>query len=153
MLNETPNLKTLLRPLLFSGLWALLGCTGPGPREESTSEPPPLSIRDPEPKSTVESDKEQIEMSLRTMDEYQDRSIPEAKMRGLIQAGLYDPENKNPLEVGQAAPDFALMPLRFYDFRLTTGITKDNAGSLFEPVTLSSFRGKKPVVLIFGSYT
>jgi hypothetical protein len=40
------------------------------------------------------------------------------------------------LEPGQPAPDFALKPL--------------DGGSL---VRLSSFRGQRPVVLVFGSYT
>ena len=40
------------------------------------------------------------------------------------------------LKVGQMAPDFALK-------------TKEQD----KTVTLSSFRGKKPVVLVFGSYT
>jgi len=40
------------------------------------------------------------------------------------------------LEPGQSAPDFALKPL--------------DGGNL---VRLSSFRGQKPVVLVFGSYT
>ena len=55
---------------------------------------------------------------------------------------------------GEEAPDFALMPLKFYEFGIDdTEITKETAGLLYEPVRLSDFRGKKPVVLIFGSYT
>lgn len=55
---------------------------------------------------------------------------------------------------GEWAPDFALKPLKFYEFGLETeDITEDNSDTLYKPVRLSDFRGKKPVVLIFGSYT
>ena len=55
---------------------------------------------------------------------------------------------------GTEAPDFSLMPLKFYEMGIDeTEITEENAGALYEPVRLSDFRGKKPVVLIFGSYT
>jgi hypothetical protein len=100
----------------------------------------------------LESDEAQIKKSLSTMDEA-DREVATSKMEWLIDQGLYDPENENPLKVGEPAPDFELMPLRFYDFAIAPGITKANAGSLFEPVRLSSFKGSLPVVLIFGSYT
>lgn len=56
--------------------------------------------------------------------------------------------------VGVMAPDFELMPLKFYEFELSDAdITEENAGELYRPVKLSAFRGEKPVVLIFGSYT
>ncbi len=100
----------------------------------------------------VKGDKAQIRKSLSTMDE-SDRSVAKAKMEWLVENGLYDPDNENSLQVGEAAPDFELMPLRFYDFAIDQGITKDNAQTLFEPVSLSSFRDSLPVVLIFGSYT
>ena len=52
------------------------------------------------------------------------------------------------------APDFELMPLKFYEFGLSNeDITVENASELYKPVKLSDFKGKKPVVLIFGSYT
>ena len=55
---------------------------------------------------------------------------------------------------GELAPDFELAPLRFYDFQVdATPITRENADTLYEPVRLSAFRDKLPVVLIFGSYT
>lgn len=55
---------------------------------------------------------------------------------------------------GEMAPDFALMPLKIYDFKTEkTEITEQNADLLYEPVKLSDFRGDKPVALIFGSYT
>ncbi len=55
---------------------------------------------------------------------------------------------------GEMAPDFELMPLKFYEFGIDEReITAETAGLLYAPVRLSDFRGKKPVVLIFGSYT
>ena len=100
----------------------------------------------------VKGDKAQIRNSLSSMDD-SDRDVARAKMEWLVENGLYDPENENSLQVGESAPDFELMPLRFYDFAIDRGITKENAKSLFEPVSLSSFRDSLPVVLIFGSYT
>lgn len=51
---------------------------------------------------------------------------------------------------GEAAPDFELKALRFYDFGLVDrDITKSNAGELYQPVKLSDFRDKKEVALIF----
>jgi len=44
--------------------------------------------------------------------------------------------NADPLKVGQVAPDFTLETYERND-----------------RITLSSFRGDRPVVLIFGSYT
>jgi len=58
------------------------------------------------------------------------------------------------MAVGGAAPDFELMPLRFYDFGLEEReITRENAWELYEPVRLSDFKGKRPVALVFGSYS
>ena len=55
---------------------------------------------------------------------------------------------------GTMAPDFALQPLKFYEFHIDdTDITEENAGDLYKKVRLSDFRGKRPVVLVFGSYT
>ncbi len=55
---------------------------------------------------------------------------------------------------GTVAPDFELMPLKFYEFGISEeDITQENAQELYAPVRLSDFKGKKPVVLIFGSYT
>lgn len=57
-------------------------------------------------------------------------------------------------KAGVQAPDFSLTPLKFYEFGIDdTEITEENAGALYDSVTLRDFRGKKPVVLIFGSYT
>lgn len=56
--------------------------------------------------------------------------------------------------VGTVAPDFELMPLKFYEFGIDEqNITEENAGDLYKSVRLSDFQGHKPVVLIFGSYT
>ena len=106
-----------------------------------------------EPAMGMTADQQQIQKSLATMDGDVDRDVVRQQMDRLIADGLYDPTNKNPLQVGDEAPDFSLMPLKFYDFQIDRGITADNAGTLFEPVTLSSFEGNLPVVLIFGSYT
>lgn len=100
----------------------------------------------------IKGDKAQIRRSLSTMDDT-DREVAQAKLDWLKENGLYDPDNENSLQVGEPAPDFELMPLRFYDFAIDRGITRDNAQTLFEPVALSSFRDSLPVVLIFGSYT
>ncbi len=57
-------------------------------------------------------------------------------------------------QVGEMAPDFSLVPLKFYEFGISSDdITIENAGELYKPVRLSDFQGHKPVVLIFGSYT
>lgn len=49
---------------------------------------------------------------------------------------LWMPARAGHLQVGDPAPDFSLKTLDSVDH-----------------VTLSSFRGKRPVVLVFGSYT
>ena len=64
--------------------------------------------------------------------------------------GFYD----NGPHHGTIAPDFELQPLEFYEFGIEREeITEENAADLYKPVRLSDFRGHKPVVLIFGSYT
>ena len=46
------------------------------------------------------------------------------------------------------------MPLRFYDFGLEEReITRENAWELYQPIRLSDFVDKRPVALIFGSYS
>ena len=47
---------------------------------------------------------------------------------------------------GTIAPDFIFEPLKEYDFALPAQKSPDT-------VRLSDFKGHKPVVLIFGSYT
>ena len=54
----------------------------------------------------------------------------------LMAMGGSSPVDAKPLKTGQMAPDFTLQTYERND-----------------RVTLSSFRGDKPVVLIFGSYT
>lgn len=55
---------------------------------------------------------------------------------------------------GAEAPDFSLTPIKFYDFKTEEqDITLENADVLYENIRLSDFRDKKPVALIFGSYT
>lgn len=75
------------------------------------------------------------------------------KMVGLLADGLCDPWNENPLHEGEPAPNFELMPLKFYEFSRAHDAEPNETGSIFEPVSLSSFRGSLPVVLVFGSYT
>ena len=50
--------------------------------------------------------------------------------------------------VGEIAPDFSLTPLIKDE-----DITEENVDAQHKPVRLSDFKGKKPVALIFGSYT
>jgi hypothetical protein len=45
---------------------------------------------------------------------------------------------------GTAAPDFALETIKDYEIK---------AGAKVEDIRLSDFKGDRPVVLIFGSYT
>ena len=81
------------------------------------------------------------------------REQAQKRMTGPDYADLLGRSGNGP-KYGEEAPDFALMPLKFYEFGIDdTEITEETAGLLYEPVRLSDFRGKKPVVLIFGSYT
>ncbi len=58
------------------------------------------------------------------------------------------------VEQGDMAPDFALVPLRDYDFGIDTAVFAAGPSQDGIPrVRLSEFRGEKPVALIFGSYT
>lgn len=71
--------------------------------------------------------------------------------RGIAEIDAAGVEPTGPA-VGALAPDFALTPLRFYDFRLDAReITRTNAWELYEPVRLGAFRNKWPVALVFGS--
>lgn len=75
------------------------------------------------------------------------------RMGGASHADIQGRGDNGP-KVGEVAPDFRLTPLKFYEFGIDEEeITEENAGELYAPVRLSSFKGKKPVVLIFGSYT
>ncbi len=101
----------------------------------------------------VDADREQIARSLSRMDASVSMELRSERMDLVKELGIsaYDEENPPPMP-GEEAPDFSLLPLRFYEFQMQSGITRENAGSLFQPVKLSNFRGM-PVVLIFGSYT
>lgn len=58
------------------------------------------------------------------------------------------------VDVGDVAPDFTLVPLRLYDFGLEPSPTLQNTEEAgLTGVRLSDFRGKRPVALVFGSYT
>jgi hypothetical protein len=63
-------------------------------------------------------------------------------------------KRSDPVGVGDVAPDFELMPLRFYDFDLGEPDERRNArADAYRGVRLSAFKDVKPVALIFGSYT
>lgn len=62
----------------------------------------------------------------------------------LAQQGKHERPQEGTLKVGDAAPDFELKRLP------AEGEKKADPP---EQVKLSSFQGKRPVVLIFGSYT
>ena len=49
---------------------------------------------------------------------------------------------------GTVAPDFVLEPLKDYTFNINGSAQSKN-----NPIRLSDFKGDRPVVLIFGSYT
>lgn len=58
------------------------------------------------------------------------------------------------VDVGDLAPNFELVPLRFYDFDLGEPDAARNARAEgYAGVELAGFRGKRPVALVFGSYT
>ena len=58
------------------------------------------------------------------------------------------------VEQGDEAPDFALVPLRDYDFGIDATVFAAVPSQDGIPrIRLSEFRGEKPVALIFGSYT
>jgi hypothetical protein len=129
--------------LLLAGMIFAGGCaTGSEHRAEPSA-----------PAEPQMSDADRIRESLKTMDE-RDRAVMMERLDLVEELGLSDYDNEASPQPGDPAPDFALMPLRIYDFQLEGGpVTESNAGELYEPVQLSAFRGKLPVVLIFGSYT
>ena len=102
---------------------------------------------------SVADDKARIRKSLSGMERVE-RDMYRKRLSLVNELGISGIGNDDAPKPGDDAPDFELMPLRFYDFQIDkTPITKENAGGLYAPVKLSSFRGKLPVVLIFGSYT
>jgi len=76
---------------------------------------------------------------------------PPSRIGGFVREAIGYLSRRDRVGVGDPAPDFELMPLRFYDFDL------DGAESApldpYRGVRLSSFAGKRPVALVFGSYT
>ena len=63
-------------------------------------------------------------------------------------------KNVDAVELNDMAPDFALVPLRDYDFGIDPTVFAAGPSQDGIPrVRLSEFRGEKPVALIFGSYT
>ena len=113
-----------------------------------------LGQEKPNQETKIDEDRARIRKSLRTMDEISPelrrRRLTIVKDEGI--SGL-DSDAKPP-RPGDLAPDFELRPLKFYRFKTEeTDITQENADLLYKPVRLSEFRGKRPVVLIFGSYT
>ena len=102
----------------------------------------------------IRQDRAQIRKSLRQMVRV-DEKKRRARLSLVIEAGIsgLDPKAKPP-QPGQMAPDFEVTPLKFYGFQIQQSEGKEEpAAALYMPVRLSDFRGKKPVVLIFGSYT
>ena len=76
--------------------------------------------------------------------------------------GSNDSSRSGELKAGQMAPDFTLKYLKTDKKKKVAESTGTKAGSKADKsktkkkddrVKLSSFRGKKPVVLLFGSYT
>lgn len=58
------------------------------------------------------------------------------------------------VDVGDPAPDFELMSLRFYDFEVGEPHARARGEQdPYQEVRLSAFAGKRPVALVFGSYT
>jgi len=58
------------------------------------------------------------------------------------------------VEAGDEAPDFELVPLRFYNFDIGEPDELRNArANVYQGVRLSAFKHVRPVALIFGSYT
>src|SRR5262245_30858159 len=132
--------KQLLLAAIVVLLSLTVSCRRPAQKTDQAAE---TGAKPKKPKATLDS----IEAKGNIPKDIQDRIdiINEADIGGRA---------KNGPQVGEQAPDFKLQPLKFYEFKIDeTDITQANAGELYKPVQLSSFQGKKPVVLIFGSYT
>lgn len=141
-------MRTLL--ILTAGVMLAGGCATDDAQRADTR--PAAAGPAPQADATM-TDADRIRESLKTMDD-RDRDVMMARLELVKEMGLSDYDNEASPQPGDPAPDFELMPLRIYDFQLDGGpVTEANAGELYEPVRLSAFRGKLPVVLIFGSYT
>ena len=100
----------------------------------------------------IEADRAQIEESLGGMDRSIDEELVQRRLDLVAEEGISGlAEDAVAPQPGERAPEFALRPIRFYDFQLEDH-SAATAERLYEAVRLSDFRGK-PVVLIFGSYT
>lgn len=65
-------------------------------------------------------------------------------------------DGTDPIMVGSTAPDFTLLRLAAYAVREVQGtgaVTKTARLATPDTVTLSTYKGKRPVVLFFSSYT
>ena len=60
---------------------------------------------------------------------------------------------KDPIKAGMQAPDFMLLRLGSYSVDEKDGNRKTAKLAKQDTVSLSSFAGKRPVVLFFSSYT
>ena len=105
-------------------------------------------------KEKIREDRRQIRKSLSEMDRTEQSKVS-TRLNLVVDEGISGlAEDAKPPKPGEMAPDFELTPLKFYEFHTRKPeITQENAQALYQPVRLSSFRGEKPVVLIFGSYT
>ena len=79
---------------------------------------------------------------------------PGTRIGGFFRELLGYLKRSDRVSVGDMAPDFELLPLRFYDFaRDELDVERNARADDYHGVTLSSFRDVKPVALVFGSYT
>ncbi len=116
----------VLLPLLVS--FVVTGCES-NPEPESSAQPPT-----PAPAETTRS------MAARESDLQQPKKPTSKQARG---------GDTPAIKLGQMAPDFELPPLTFEDGKDGKKVARIG----IEKIRLSSFRGKKPVFLIFSSYT
>ena len=77
-----------------------------------------------------------------------------SRIGGFLREAVEYIKRSDRVEVGDVAPNFELVPLRFYDFDLGMPDEARNARAEgYRGVELAAFRGKRPVALVFGSYT
>ena len=137
--------------ILSFTLW-LAGCAPP-PNEQPAPGPDEPAASEPE-KQSAEKPKKRQKMNLDVVANRPNLPATIKERIDIIRDAEIDGADDNGPVEGTEAPDFELMPLKFYDFKIDSmDITEENAGELYRPVRLSEFRGNKPVVLIFGSYT
>ncbi len=116
----------VLLPLLVS--FVVTGCET-NPKPESSVQPPT-----PAPAETTRS------MAVRESNLQQPKKPTRRQAPG---------RNAPAIKLGQMAPDFELPPLTFEDGKDAKKVARIG----IKKIRLSSFRGKKPVFLIFSSYT